>query len=66
MLMKEMLPALGLTEGHEETMDELLPGWREMEPVEFADKMRDVGGKLAQEMVTISQALKAVKKEEDE
>jgi hypothetical protein len=58
MLMKEIdLEALGLTDEHAEVMDDLLPGWRELTPVEFADQMAHVSGALQDEGSALRTAL---------
>lgn len=55
--MSEMLPGLGLSKEHEGTMDELLPGWRDLTPVEFADRLTKVGDGLADAAEALQRAL---------
>lgn len=62
MKMQEMIPALGMTEEHEKTMDELVPGWRENTPIEFASRMEHVGSKLIAESTALQHTLDVLDK----
>lgn len=51
------MSALGLTEEHAKAMDDLMPGWRDLTPVEFADQMSYLSAQLQDEGSALRRAL---------
>lgn len=59
------LSAMGLTEDHAKAMDDLIPGWRDLTPVEFADQMGHLAGELQDEGSALRRTLAELDRRKD-
>lgn len=65
MKMREIdLAALGLTPEHGETMDELVPGWRDMTPTEFADRLPEQASAVRRQALAMQRTLEEMERDE--